>query len=455
MVHSYSLGGYNLALDVHSGAVHLLDTLGMKMLPLVALPMPKECPKEVQQALEKSATPEEIAECWGELYSLYESEQLFSSDDYQQFIDRFTPSPIKAICLHVAHGCNLRCRYCFAGDGQYGDQAAALMSEEVGKKAIDYLLAHSESRKNLEVDFFGGEPLLNLPMVEKTVAYARSKELEYGKRFRFTITTNGMLLDEHTIEFINREMHNVVLSVDGRESVNDHMRQTPSGGGSYQKILPKFQQLVKARGDGQYYVRGTFTAHNMDFSEDVYSLYNAGFDQISVEPVVSPESCDWALTEAHLPALFLEYERLAQRMIESRKKGERFNFFHYMMDLSQGPCAIKRLRGCGSGNEYVAVTPEGEVYPCHQFVGNHDFLMGSVLDGSLNTAIKEEFSGLTVYTKETCRNCWAKFYCSGGCNANNLNYGGSLQTPHKLSCELEKKRVECAIMLKADALSSQ
>ena len=323
------------------------------------------------------------------------------------------------------------------------------MTAEVGKKAIDYLLKYSANRHNLEMDFFGGEPLMAFDVVKEVVEYARSKEKEYNKNFRFTITTNGLLLTDDKIDFINKEMHNVVLSIDGRKEVNDRMRFHVDGSGCYDQIMPKFQKLVKARGDGQYYVRGTFTKFNKDFAEDVLHFYEKGFDQISIEPVVTDPKLPYALTEEDLPEVFAEYERLAKIIIEKRKNGEFFNFFHFMIDLDQGPCAIKRLRGCGCGNEYVSVTPEGDVYPCHQFVGKPEWIMGSVHDQSLNTEIKDFFAKTTVYTKPECKNCWAKFYCSGGCNANNLQYAGSIKKSYKVACELEKKRLECAIMIKA------
>jgi uncharacterized protein len=361
-------------------------------------------------------------------------------------------SPVKAACLHIAHDCNLRCEYCFASTGEYGGHRA-LMSAEVGKAAIDFLLFHSAGRRNLEVDFFGGEPLMNFSVVRQIVHYARSKEKECGKVFRFTITTNGILLDDDKIDFINREMYNVVLSLDGRPAVNDRVRRRPDGRGSYERIVPLFHKLVRQRGEGQYFVRGTFTAYNLDFAQDILHLYDLGFDQISIEPVVADQSAPYALTEEHLPVIFEEYERLARMMAQRNRTGEgRFYFFHFAMDLEQGPCAIKRLRGCGCGNEYVAVTPEGDVYPCHQFVGHDAWRMGNVFDRSLDMRLKERFARATVYGKEDCRQCWAKFYCSGGCNANGMLYRGDILKPHTLSCQMEKKRIECALMLKAAAL---
>lgn len=452
MIHSYSLGGYNILLDVCSGAVHLLDTLGMRMVGLIEPPMGPECPPEILEKLGDSFPKQEIAETWQELYTLQQEGQLFSPDDYGQFANRMGVSPVKAMCLHVAHDCNLRCEYCFAGKGSYAGERS-VMPVETGKKAIDYLVAHSQGRHNLEVDFFGGEPLLNFPLIKEVVAYARSLEKEKGKLFRFTVTTNGMLLDDEKIDFINREMYNVVLSVDGRPEVNDRIRRRVDGSGCYERIMPNFKKLVARRGDGQYYIRGTFTRYNLDFSEDVLHFYHEGFDQISVEPVVAPASAPYSLTEEHLPRIYEEYERLAQKIIAYRKAGKRFNFFHFMLDLDQGPCAIKRLRGCGCGNEYVAVTPDGDVYPCHQFVGMPGYQLGDIWSGSLDQEMKADFAKATVYDKPECRSCWARFYCSGGCNANNLQYGGSIRNPAPISCALEKKRLECAIMLKCSELS--
>ena len=451
MIHSYSLGGYNIVLDVHSGAVHLLDELSFKMVSLLAPPLSEECPQQVLYALQGEYPLSDIVESYAELYELYKEDQLFSADTYDEFAGKMVSSPIKAMCLHVAHDCNLRCKYCFAGTGNYSG-LRSVMPIEVAKKAVDYLIPHSEGRRNLEVDFFGGEPLLNFELVRAVVEYARSLEREHNKKFRFTITTNGVLLDDEKIDFINREMYNVVLSVDGRKEVNDRVRARVDGSGCYDLIMPKFKRLVERRGDGQYYVRGTFTSYNLDFSEDVLHFYREGFDQISVEPVVAPATADYAIREEHLPRIFEEYERLARTMLEMRGRGERFNFFHFMLDLDQGPCAIKRLRGCGCGNEYVAITPDGDVYPCHQFVGLDGWKMGSVYDLSVDRSMKEDFAKATVYDKPQCKECWAKFYCSGGCNANNLQYGGSVRTPYTLTCELEKKRLECAIMMKAAEL---
>ena len=448
MIHKYSLNGYNIALDVCSGAVHVLDELSFALLDYVSEQMSPECPAAALSDLKEKYPEEDIRAAYGELYELFEAGLLESADDYEKFAKMMGPAPIKAMCLHIAHDCNLRCEYCFAAKGDFG-QGRKLMSLETGKRAIDFLLENSGSRHNLELDFFGGEPLMNFDVVKQVVAYARSKEEAYNKKFRFTITTNGLLLDEDKIDFINREMSNVVLSIDGRKEINDQLRVTPGGKGSYDVIVPKYKALVDKRGDKDYYVRGTFTRLNPDFTEDVLHLYNLGFDQISIEPVVSDPNLPYALTEKDLPAVFAEYERLAKAIIDLKKKGSKINFFHFMLDLDQGPCAIKRLRGCGCGNEYVAVTPEGDIYPCHQFVGMEGWKMGSLYGQPVDQKMKAAFAGTNVYSKEECRKCWARFYCSGGCNANNLQYAGSIRAPHTLSCELEKKRLECAIMIKA------
>ena len=453
MIHKYSLNGYNIVLDVNSGAVHVVDDVTSDLLDILDLPITDDSEGELVEKLQHKYTVEQITEAYQDIKELMEQDLLFSEDTYGDYAAKMVSGPVKAMCLHIAHDCNLRCKYCFASTGEYGGKRA-LMSSEVGKKAIDYLLKYSYGRKNLELDFFGGEPTMNFDAVKEVVAYARSKEQEYGKNFRFTITTNGVLLDDEKIDFINREMYNCVLSLDGRKEINDAIRPTVNGKGSYDLIVPKYQKLVEARrkcadNRNQYYVRGTFTKKNLDFTQDVLHLFDLGFDQVSVEPVVSPEYQDYAITEEDLPRIFQEYEALAKTVLQLKKEGKKFNFFHFMIDLDQGPCAIKRLRGCGCGNEYVAVTPEGDVYPCHQFVGMDDWKMGSVLDQSLDLEKKDYFAKTNVYTKEDCKNCWAKFYCSGGCNANSLQYAGDVRKSHRISCELEKKRLECAIMIQA------
>ncbi len=447
MIHKYKLNGFNIVLDVNSGGVHIVDELTYDLLDNVEPPFEEKCPEKVIEKLSRSYSREDIETCYEEIVELYNDKILFSEDDYEKYAKYSVASPVKAMCLNIAHDCQLRCKYCFASTGDFG-KGRKLMSYETGKHAIDFLLENSGDRPNLELDFFGGEPLMNFKVVKQIVEYARSREAEYGKKFRFTITTNGLLLDDDKIDFINREMSNVVLSIDGRKEVNDFFRVLPNGQGCYDMILPKYKKLVEGRGDKEYYVRGTFTNKNLDFSNDVFALYDAGFDQISVEPVVG-DSDEYALTEKDLPAVFKEYEVLAKKLIENEKAGKKFNFFHFMLDLDQGPCAIKRLRGCGCGNDYVAVTPDGDIYPCHQFVGIDEYKMGNIDEGTFNQDMKKEFAAAHIYSKPDCKKCWAKFYCSGGCNANNYQYMGDIHNAHKISCQLEKKRLECAIMMKA------
>ncbi|WP_295084731.1 thioether cross-link-forming SCIFF peptide maturase [Ruminococcus sp.] len=447
MIHKYKLNGLNIVLDVNSGGVHLVDELTYDLLDNVEPPFEAECPQNVVDKLSKSYSPEDITDCYNEIVELYNDKILFSEDDYEKYAQYSVASPVKAMCLNIAHDCQLRCKYCFASTGDFG-KGRKLMSFETGKHAIDFLLENSGDRPNLELDFFGGEPLMNFGVVKQVVEYARSREKEYNKKFRFTITTNGLLLDDEKIDFINREMSNVVLSIDGRKEVNDYFRVLPNGQGCYDIIMPKYKKLVAGRGDKEYYVRGTFTNKNLDFSNDVFALNDAGFDQISVEPVVGDDDV-YALTEKDLPAVFAEYEKLALKLLENEKKGKKFNFFHFMLDLDQGPCAIKRLRGCGCGNDYVAITPDGDIFPCHQFVGIDEYKMGNIDEETFNQEMKADFARAHVYSKPDCRDCWAKFYCSGGCNANNYQYMGDIRTAHKISCQLEKKRLECAIMMKA------
>lgn len=447
MIHQYKLNDFNIVLDVCSGGVHVTDDITYDVISALTPPLTKEMPPYLIEKLPQYSF-DELVDAYDEVWQLYSDGALFSEDDYAKFADMMVSAPIKSLCLHVAHDCNLRCKYCFASTGDFG-KGRKLLDAATGKKAIDFLIENSGDRHNLELDFFGGEPLMNMEVVKTVVDYARSLEKQHNKNFRFTITTNGVLLDDETIDYVNAEMSNVVLSIDGRREVHDFMRPASNGKGSYDVILPKFQNFVKKRGDGQYYVRGTFTKHNLDFAADVKSLNEAGFDQISVEPVVTDSKNDYAITEADLPRVYQEYESLAKYIIEEKKAGRGFNFFHFMIDLNQGPCAIKRLRGCGCGNEYVAITPDGDIYPCHQFVGMEKWKMGSVYDGSINKAMKDDFAHANVYSKNDCKDCWAKFYCSGGCNANSLQYAGDIRNSHKLSCDMEKKRIECAIMIKA------
>ena len=456
MIHKFEQNGTYLVLDVNSGAVHVVDRLIYRLLDYLSdVPQQGACPQHICEKLVEEFDETDVKEAYSELFELSAMGYLFSSDDYDQFEQLMSVSPVKALCLHVAHDCNMRCAYCFAGKGDYSGQRM-IMPTEVARAAIDYLITHSEGRRNLEVDFFGGEPLMNFEVVKKTVLYARTLEKQHGKLFRFTITTNGLLLTDDKIDFINREMSNVVLSIDGRSTTNDRVRKPVSGDKScYDLIMPNFKKLVDTRGEGQYYVRGTFTKYNLDFAEDVLHLYKEGFDQISVEPVIADPAMPYALTEEDIPAIGAEYERLAAEMIRREQTGDWFNFFHFMMDLEQGPCAIKRLRGCGCGNEYVAVTPDGDVYPCHQFVGHEQWKMGDVFTGSIDPQKKAQFAASTVYGKPACRDCWAKFYCSGGCNANSYIYNGNNTLPHNMSCELEKKRIECALYIKAAAVNEE
>lgn len=446
MVHKYKLNGYNIALDVNSGAVHVLDDISFDILDILDDGIKKEIDNNILDLLKQKYNEKDIIESYNELYELFKSKQLFSKDDYEPFTKMIENSPIKAMCLNVSHDCNLRCEYCFAAKGDFG-QGRMLMPFEIGKKAIDFLINNSGTRHNLEVDFFGGEPLMNFDVVKQIVDYARCIEDKFNKKFRFTITTNGLLLTDDKIEYINKEMSNVVLSLDGRKDINDMLRITPNSKGSYDSIVPKYQKLVNSRGDKDYYVRGTFTKHNLDFTKDVLHMVDLGFEQLSIEPVVSDEKLDYSIKEKDLPKVFNEYENLAKEIIKRRKNKEFFNFFHFMIDLNQGPCAIKRLRGCGCGNEYIAVTPTGDIFPCHQFVGNDEWKMGNLNDKTFNSKMKKTFSKTNIYTKTKCKDCWAKFYCSGGCNANNWQYEKDILTPHSISCELEKKRLECAIMI--------
>ncbi len=448
MIHKYKYNDMNIVLDVHSGGVHVVDDLSYEILDYIKAPMDEKCPDNIIDGLSGKYNADEITSCYEELYSLYKEKILFSEDDYERFAKYSVASPVKAMCLLISQDCNLRCEYCFAETGDFG-MGRSLMSLETGKKAIDFLLEKSGNRENLELDFFGGEPLMNFDVVKEIVEYARMREKEYGKNFRFTVTTNGLLLTDDKIDFIDKEMSNVVLSIDGRKCVNDRMRHRVDGTGCYDTIIEKFRKTVDSRGNKEYYVRGTYTKYNLDFSEDVFHLYEQGFDQISVEPVVAPDTAPYALTEKELPAIFAEYDKLAERLLENDKNGKHFNFFHFMLDLDQGPCAIKRLRGCGCGNEYVAISPNGDIYPCHQFVGIDEWKMGNLNEETFDYKIKDYFASAHIYTKEECKKCWAKFYCSGGCNANNYIYAGDVHNAYKMSCEIEKKRLECAIYMKA------
>lgn len=447
MVHQYKNNGYNIVLDVNSGAVHVVDEL---VYDIIADYENLSC-DEIVSKYAGTYSEADIREAYGEIGQLKEAGQLFTDDIYEPYIDSFKdrPTVVKALCLHIAHDCNLACKYCFAEEGEYHGRRA-MMSFEVGKKALDFLVANSGNRVNLEVDFFGGEPTMNFEVVKQLVAYGRSLEEPNNKKFRFTLTTNGILLDDAILEFANKEMSNIVLSIDGRKEINDLMRPTRNNhGSSYDIIMPKFKKVAESRNQTNYYVRGTFTHNNLDFSKDVLHLADEGFEQISVEPVVAQPTDDYAIRPEDLPQIFQEYDALARELVQRKKEGRGFNFFHFMIDLNGGPCVAKRLSGCGSGCEYLAVTPWGDFYPCHQFVGNEDFLMGNVDDGIVRTDIRDSFKNCNVYSKEKCRSCFAKFFCSGGCAANSYNFHGNINDAYDVGCEMQRKRVECAIMIKA------
>ena len=446
MVHQFKNNGYNILLDVSSGAIHVVDDVVYDVVML----WESLNQEEIFDKLKGRYDGEELSEAIEEVAALVKGGELFTKERYEGYVCDFKkrPTVVKALCLHIAHDCNLACKYCFAEEGEYHGRRA-LMSFEVGKAALDFLIANSGSRRNLEVDFFGGEPTLNFQVVKDLVAYGREQEKLHNKNFRFTLTTNGVLLSDEIMEFANKEMANVVLSIDGRKEVNDNMRPFRGGQGSYDVIVPKFLKFAESRNQENYYVRGTFTHHNLDFSKDVLHLADLGFKQISVEPVVAKETESYAIKEEDLPRLLEEYDILAAEMAKRKKEGNPFTFFHFMIDLEGGPCVAKRLSGCGSGTEYLAVTPWGDFYPCHQFVGHEDFCMGNVKTGITRTDIRDSFKSCNVYAKEKCRECFARFYCSGGCAANSYNFHGDIHNAYSIGCELEKKRVECAIMLKA------
>nr|WP_275891324.1 thioether cross-link-forming SCIFF peptide maturase [Ruminococcus sp. OA3] len=447
VIHQYRNNGYNIVLDINSGSVHVVDDVVYDCISLLS---EKKDAGVIKDELGGTYVQEDIESALSECRQLEEQGMLFTEDIYRDAIEHFKDrqTVVKALCLHIAHDCNLACRYCFAEEGEYHGRRA-LMSFEVGKKALDFLIANSGSRRNLEVDFFGGEPLMNWQVVKDLVAYGREQEKIHDKNFRFTLTTNGVLLDDEVMEFANREMGNVVLSIDGRKEVHDHMRPFCKGAGSYDLIVPKFQKFAESRNQDRYYVRGTFTRYNMDFASDVLHLADLGFKQISVEPVVADPKEDYALREEDIPKICEQYDILAREMIKREKEGRGFNFFHFMIDLTGGPCVYKRLSGCGSGTEYLAVTPWGDLYPCHQFVGEDRFLMGNVDEGITRQEICSEFKGCNVYAKEKCRDCFARFYCSGGCAANSFNFTGRIDDVYEIGCELQRKRVECALMIKA------
>ncbi len=453
MIHTYKLGGLNIVLDVFSGSVHVVDEVAYDIIKAYETKTKEEIKAEVLEKYKdrEDVTASDIDDCFSDIEVLKEQGKLFTADTFAPMADTLkqkTSGVVKALCLHVAHTCNLNCSYCFASQGKYSGERA-VMPLEVGKRALDFLIENSAGRRNLEVDFFGGEPLMNWDMIKELVAYAREREKETGKNFRFTLTTNGVLVDDDVIDFANREMSNVVLSLDGRREVHDRFRVDYAGQGSWEKIVPKFQRFVEARGGKNYYMRGTFTHANPDFLEDIKTMLDLGFSELSMEPVVCAPDDPSALTEEDKEVVFAQYEKLAELMLERRREGKPFTFYHYMIDLKGGPCIYKRVSGCGSGTEYMAVTPWGDLYPCHQFVGDEKFRLGNIYDGVTNTAVQDDFMACNVYTRPECDGCWAKLYCSGGCAANAYHATGSVRGVYKYGCELFRKRMECAIMLEA------
>lgn len=446
MIHQYKNNGYNIILDVNSGSVHVVDDVVYDVVPLYQ----EHTKEQIIEELKQKYSVEAINEAYEEVTELKDDGMLYTEDIYRQYITDFKKrkTVVKALCLHIAHDCNLACKYCFAEEGEYHGRRA-LMSYEVGKKALDFLIENSGTRRNLEVDFFGGEPLMNWDVVKQLVNYGRSQEKEHNKNFRFTLTTNGVLLNDEIIEFLNKEMSNVVISLDGRKEINDMMRPFRNGKGSYDLIVPKFQKLAESRNQTNYYIRGTFTHNNLDFSKDVIHFADLGFKQMSIEPVVTEDEEPYSIKEEDLPQIMEEYDKLAKEFIKRKKEGRGFNFFHFMVDLEHSPCVAKRLSGCGSGTEYLAVTPWGDFYPCHQFVGDEKFLMGNVDEGIKRTDIVDDFKSCNVYAKEKCQKCFAKYYCSGGCAANSYKFHGSINDAYDIGCEMQRKRIECAIMIKA------
>lgn len=451
MIHQYKLGGYNIVLDICSGSIHVVDDVTYDLIEVFENNSREDAIKCIVDKYQGSEMGEvhNVEECYDLILELKENGKLFTEDNYKPMAGELkakTSGIVKALCLHIAHTCNLNCEYCFASQGKYHGERS-LMSFEVGKRALDFLVENSGTRHNLEVDFFGGEPLMNFEVVKDLVKYARSIEKEKNKNFRFTLTTNGVLVDDDVIEFANKEMSNVVLSLDGRKEIHDRYRVDYAGNGSWEKIVPKFQKFVEARGNKNYYMRGTFTHANPDFLEDIKTMLNLGFTELSMEPVVCPDGDPSQLTEEDLPIVLDQYEKLAELMIEKDKEGKPFTFYHYMIDLKGGPCIYKRISGCGSGTEYMAVTPWGDLYPCHQFVGDTKFCLGNIYEGVTNKAIQEDFASCNVYAHEECHDCWARLYCSGGCAANAYHATGSVRGVYKYGCELFKKRMECAIMV--------
>ena len=456
MIHSYKLSGMNIVLDIYSGSVHVVDEVAFDIINMYETSSKEEITKVILERYKdrEDVTEADIEDCFADIEELISLGKLFTPDTFAPLATKFkekSAGVVKALCLHIAHTCNLNCSYCFASQGKYNGERA-VMSYEVGRAALDFLVKNSGTRHNLEVDFFGGEPLMNFDVVKKLVAYARSIEKEAKKNFRFTLTTNGVLIDDDVIEFANKEMSNVVLSLDGRREVHDRYRVDYAGNGSFDKIVPKFQKLVEARGGKNYYMRGTFTHHNPDFLKDIETMLDLGFTELSMEPVVGPAGEVTTLTEEDLPIVLEQYEKLAELMLKRHREGRPFTFYHYMIDLKGGPCIYKRVSGCGSGTEYMAVTPWGDLYPCHQFVGEEKFKLGDVYTGVTNTEAQCDFAKCNVYTRPECNDCWAKLYCSGGCAANAYHATGSVNGVYGYGCKLFKKRMECAIMLEAAKL---
>ena len=452
MIHQFKQAGLAIVVDVFSGSIHLVDDVAYDIVALYESNTKDQIVTSLAEKYSSTGvSQEEIAECYDEITWLKDEGKLFSPDTFSSIATSLkdkTSGVVKALCLHVAHTCNLNCSYCFASQGKYAGERA-IMSEEVGKRALDFLIENSGTRHNLEVDFFGGEPLMNLDVVKSLVAYAREREKECGKNFRFTLTTNGVLIDDDLIDFANREMSNVVLSLDGRKEIHDRFRVDYAGKGSFDKIVPKFQKLVEARGGKDYYMRGTFTHANPDFVNDIRIMLDLGFNELSMEPVVCAPDDPSALTDEDLEIVMKQYEELANLILERRKAGKPFTFYHYMIDLSGGPCIFKRVSGCGSGTEYMAVTPWGDLYPCHQFVGDEKFKLGDIYNGVTNTDLQGQFKKCNVYAHPECKDCWAKLYCSGGCAANAYHATGEITGIYESGCKLFRKRMECAIFLEA------
>ena len=457
MIHKYKFNNTNFVLDINSGSIHIVDDLCFEMLDFIPGVFFDYTESYVIQKLKHKYPEEEIKETYKELVNLYENKKIFSEDLFINnniIINGIKPSPIKALCLNISHDCNLKCKYCFASKENCSRE---LMSFETAKNSIDFLIKNSGNIKNLEVDFFGGEPLLNFEVVKKTVEYARNLENKHNKKFRFTITTNGILLDDEKIDFINQEMYDVVLSLDGRKNINDKFRITKNNQGTYDLIVPKFQKLVQKRENKQYYVRATYTKENLDFSKDVFHIYNLGFNEISIEPVLcdyeNNNNKNYIIDESCLEQILTEYENLCKELIKLKKENSKINFFNFKIDLNSGPCINKRVKGCGFGNDYIAVTPNGDIYPCHQLVGEKEFLMGNTNKNIFNQNLKKDFLKLSIYHKKECKNCWARFYCCGGCSSKNYQHNKNIKIPFKLSCELQKKKIECSIAY--NILSSQ